>query len=712
MGYSRTALIIIVALGGLGCLAACAGAPAPAVPRSAPDDLQATAAWESYRLAAVATQTAAAQEAQAIARALQATDAAAAAQFQAAQATQQAQATRDTLAVTATAQAWAATATRQAAEATATAAAWQVTAAYAASVATATAQMQATHASIQTVATLAAVQATATHQYAQAQQAALRLAREQRLQPLKTYGPWALGTALLLVCLGLGSWGVVTAVRVWDARQRVVETGPFGQPLILLDGPQGRRTVIDPTRFFGPVVTLAGERATMPELAAPEYQNLTTARSQAVALRQAAHSPYPTAAAPRLAAPPPSLALPAGRPATMDAPPLPALPALPDLPADAPWSLLREWTGAGFPLGLGTHGLLVADPDTYPHLLLAGTSGSGKTRYGLRPLAAAALAAGWQVVILDRSGLDFLPFQAHPNAHTQLLPEASASITALAGLCEMIQERLGGLRDAGVSTWSRLSNPPAPRLLVVLDEFANLADALSDGERKELWRYARMAAAEGRKAGVHLALALQDPTHKSLDLRIRRNCLPVSFRVKDGDASRVVLGASGAERLPPRHFLTVLDRLVRGVAFAPSDADIAAFLARRPTPVYPPPLWLGQREEGRGEREEGRGQREEGRGEVEPPPLILMPAESPGSGSEWVLAGSGAVEPAAMGIAEPVLPLDASRPPSPRERAYMRWLAAQGWSKNRICRHVYGFKNGKTYAWVGGALGEGMRDEG
>jgi DNA segregation ATPase FtsK/SpoIIIE-like protein len=93
-----------------------------------------------------------------------------------------------------------------------------------------------------------------------------------------------------------------------------------------------------------------------------------------------------------------------------------------------------------------------------------------------------------------------------------------------------------------------------------MDEFANLADALPTNERRELWRGARMIAAQGRKAGVHLALALQDPTHKSLDLRIRRNYLPLSFRVKDGDASRVILGAGGAEQLSPRQFLTVMDQ--------------------------------------------------------------------------------------------------------------------------------------------------------
>ena len=217
-----------------------------------------------------------------------------------------------------------------------------------------------------------------------------------------------------------------------------------------------------------------------------------------------------------------------------------------------------------------TNGLLITDPGTYPHLLLAGTSGSGKTR----------------------SGLDFLPLQEHANAHTVLLEEPTQAIEYLSQLYEITQERFIMLRQAGVSTWGRLlgsvtgreidthslSHPsPGPRILAVMDEFANLADALPQNQRKELWRSARMIAAEGRKAGVHLALALQDPTHKSLDLRSRRNCLPLSFRVKDGDASRVILGAGGAEQLPPRQFMTVMNQLLRGAAFALVIGRLAAF---------------------------------------------------------------------------------------------------------------------------------------
>jgi hypothetical protein len=582
MEYRGTLLIGLL---GLVMLAACSGAPPPAVPRNAPDDLQATAAWESYRQSAIATQTVAAREAAAIAHSLMATDTAA-------RATTSAQSTRASQEATATTQAGYVTATHEAGIATATARAVNATATHHAGATTATAVAAATRDSIQATSTAQSVQATATIQAIAAQREAMRLERERRLQPLKTYGPWFIGVALLVLLAALGSWVLIIAMKAWDARQRVIANGPFGRPLVLLDGPNGRRTILDPSRLFGPVVSVAGESVTIPQLAAPELQNQTTARSQAVELRQAAHPPYP-------------IALPPPRPYRQPAPalspssaPQHAEPALP-LPTDAPWSILhQEWQGNGLPLGMGVRGLLVADPEAYPHLLMAGTSGSGKTRFGLRPLITSALASGWQVAIYDRSGLDFLPFQQHPNARTVLLEDPSQAIAHLALLYETIQARFLVLREAGASTWGRLpgggssASPPGPRILAVMDEFANLADALPANERRELWRGARMIAAEGRKAGVHLALALQDPTHKSLDLRIRRNCLPLSFRVKDGDTSRVILGAGGAEQLPPRQFLTVMDRLLRGVAFAPSDEEIGAFLAARPVTPHPAPAWL------------------------------------------------------------------------------------------------------------------------
>jgi DNA segregation ATPase FtsK/SpoIIIE-like protein len=227
-----------------------------------------------------------------------------------------------------------------------------------------------------------------------------------------------------------------------------------------------------------------------------------------------------------------------------------------------------------------------------------------------------------------------------------------------------------------------------------MDEFANLADALPQSQRKELWRAARMIAAEGRKAGVHLALALQDPSHKSLDLRIRRNCLPLSFRVKDGDASRVILGAGGAEQLQPRQFMTVMNQLIRGVAFAPSDEEIGRFLASRPVQPYPAPDWLPGHAQSHLEPGVVRFfAPEPGRNQLEPP----------GTGFEPVLSRPEpalSVEP----VPEPSLPFSPHRPPTVAERAYIRRLHAAGLSNNAVCKRVYGFKNGKVYGWVAQAI--------
>ena len=82
--------------------------------------------------------------------------------------------------------------------------------------------------------------------------------------------------ALLVLLAGLGSWVLIIAMKAWDARQRVIANGPFGRPLVLLDWPNDRRTILDPSRFFGPMVAVEGESVT--KLATPELQDQTTAR--------------------------------------------------------------------------------------------------------------------------------------------------------------------------------------------------------------------------------------------------------------------------------------------------------------------------------------------------------------------------------------------------------------------------------------------------
>lgn len=378
-----------------------------------------------------------------------------------------------------------------------------------------------------------------------------------------------------IVVIGIVLFAAVQFTRAEILRRAVIHR-PDRSPIVL-GRFRGNTYIIDPDRSLLPISSIHAPAAPIP------VQAQITSQAQQVEL--GAHvSRY-------------------GKKTDIQIPdyePLPQLVETPHIiesafPEDAPWRLLDNWSGSSLILGMGAAGPIMANPETTPHLLMAGTSGSGKTRFGLRPLIAEWLADNGQVSIFDRSGIDFYPFADHPNANLVILNNTApvAIIEYLRSLYEELQRRLNMMFADRASTWKQMVGA-GPRVLAVIDEFSNLADAMpTTNDRNELWRYARMIAAEGRKAGIHLAIALQDPTHKSLDLRIRRNASPLAFRVQDDTASRVVLGAPGADQLGNRQFMTVINaNLQHGMAFAPTDQEIADFLRDRSVKPLPSPAWL------------------------------------------------------------------------------------------------------------------------
>ena len=252
------------------------------------------------------------------------------------------------------------------------------------------------------------------------------------------------------------------------------------------------------------------------------------------------------------------------------------------------WASLGHWRGSGLPLGVSDFGLMSASMESQAHLLFLGSSSSNMTRAGLRPVIAAALGNGWHVSIFDRSGWEYLPFDGHDNAAIFILGSAHEAVAYLAAVDQEVQSRLGQVKS---------KRPPHPRAssparsLIVVDQFSQLANLLDKAQRAELWRYARAIAADGHKVGIHIALALQDPTPDSFDLRIRRHCLPLAFRLKDEAASQLVLGSRGAESLPERHFLAPMPELIHGIGFAPSDIELQRYLAETRSERVDGPIW-------------------------------------------------------------------------------------------------------------------------
>jgi len=449
-----------------------------------------------------------------------------------------------------------------------------------------------TAAAYSTATAVANLQATQTAQI-ESTRVTIALAAEQSKidqDRLVNTASWILILLVSVLALVLLTYLALVGIQALRKRLSLLTHGPFNSPLLILDGPHGQQIIVDPQRMFGPAAVVDGRGNLLaPELVHPLLQEHATSQAQLIEFQKATHNPYLRGStnSHRFDS--------AGRPVTETGPsstwakdaPEPS----PTFDVDAPWQVMHSWLGGGLPLGMSEGGLLLVDPEAFPHFLFAGTTGSGKTRFGLRPLITAALADSWHVSIFDKSGLDFVPFQQHPNASVVVLRHPADAVDYLAALYEVVEARFEWMRKVGANTWGRAPGRKPPRVLAVFDEFSNLADSMDTRNREELWRWARMIAAEGRKAGVHLALALQDPTHRSIDLRIRRNCVPLSFRVKDSEASRVVLGATGAEGLAPRHFMTVLHTLTQAVAFAPDDDQITTFLAGRRVPIYPKPDW-------------------------------------------------------------------------------------------------------------------------
>jgi hypothetical protein len=266
------------------------------------------------------------------------------------------------------------------------------------------------------------------------------------------------------------------------------------------------------------------------------------------------------------------------------------------LPEIAPWELLQTWQGQTIPLGVGKAGPLLLDPLKTPHLLIAATSGAGKTMCGLRPITAAALARGQRVILLNDAGGDFAPLLSHPNlTTTSETPNAVAD--ALESVAAEVERRSAILKAAGVSTWSRLSVHEDGRddasIMVVVDELVALTTMAAPDVRRRIWAAVIAITSKGRKMGISFVGATTDPTYRTLGkegLIVRDNCGRVAFRMRDGSTSQAMFDARGAEALAENQFLAMLTgEMTRGVAFHPSDDELRSFVQSRP--VQPLSEW-------------------------------------------------------------------------------------------------------------------------
>lgn len=233
-----------------------------------------------------------------------------------------------------------------------------------------------------------------------------------------------------------------------------------------------------------------------------------------------------------------------------------------DLVARAPF---RD-PGLMLPLVLGkniTGDDRVIDLVTQPHLLIAGSTGSGKS-VALHAMIAGLLSSRspdeLRLVLIDPKRLEFAGYADTAHLLVPIVTEGSGACRVLRYLATSMEQRYQQMAQAGVRNIQEFhrvnSCVEMPYIVVVIDELADLMMVAGKELDIPLIRLAQMA----RAAGIHLIVATQRPSVDVLTGLVKVNFpARIAFKVASKTDARTILDQSGAERLLGRGDMLLLD---------------------------------------------------------------------------------------------------------------------------------------------------------
>jgi S-DNA-T family DNA segregation ATPase FtsK/SpoIIIE len=263
-------------------------------------------------------------------------------------------------------------------------------------------------------------------------------------------------------------------------------------------------------------------------------------------------------------------------------------------------------------LGKTIHGEpYVADLATMPHLLVAGSTGTGKSvaiNAMLTSILYRATPDEVRLIMIDPKRLELGMYEEIPHLLTPVVVDPKQAANALAWAVHEMEERYKTLAAEGVRNIDQYNRNvrqaidqkrepedgaelhTLPYIVVVIDELADLMMVASNDVEESIARLAQMA----RAVGIHLILATQRPSVDVVTGLIKAN-LParISFRLMSKVDSRTILDGNGAEQLLGRGDMLFLPpasaRLIRlhGPYISEQEsARLAAFLRKQAKPVY------------------------------------------------------------------------------------------------------------------------------
>jgi len=221
-------------------------------------------------------------------------------------------------------------------------------------------------------------------------------------------------------------------------------------------------------------------------------------------------------------------------------------------------------------LGKSISGMpIIGDLTTMPHLLIAGTTGSGKSvcintiivslLYKLNPDLC-------KFILIDPKMLELSTYEGIPHLLTPVITDAKKATSALAWTVKEMNSRYKLMSKVGVRNidgYNAKHKLKMPYIVVVVDEMSDLM--LVAG--KEIENYIQKLSQMARAAGIHIIMATQRPSVDVITGTIKANFpTRVSFQVSSKIDSRTILGEQGAEQLLGKGdmlFMSSANRIIR-----------------------------------------------------------------------------------------------------------------------------------------------------
>ncbi len=238
---------------------------------------------------------------------------------------------------------------------------------------------------------------------------------------------------------------------------------------------------------------------------------------------------------------------------------------------------------------------IVGDLSSMPHLLIAGTTGSGKSvciNTIILSLLYRHTPDKCKFILIDPKMLELSTYEGIPHLLCPVITEAKKAASVLGWVVKEMESRYRLMTKEGVRNidgYNSKHNLPMPYIVVVVDEMSDLM--LVAG--KEIENYIQKLSQMARAAGIHIIMATQRPSVDVITGTIKANFpTRISFQVTSKIDSRTILGEQGAEQLLGKGdmlYMSSANRIVRIHAPFVSDSEIEKinnFLRSQAEPDY------------------------------------------------------------------------------------------------------------------------------